>query len=80
MASKIRNPAQGERKHTIDTIIHSKAIEWENFSGCLAPSRHVLRETYRITKIRGKVFTIECKIMKAAKVFPLKSFAINGIH
>ena len=40
-----------------------------------------LRKTYRITystKIGGKIFAIECKIVKIAKVFPLESFAVYG--
>ena len=40
-----------------------------------------LRKTYRITystKIHGKIFGIECKIVKSTKVFPLESFAVCG--
>ena len=40
-----------------------------------------LRKTYRITystTICGKIFVIECKIVKTAIVFSLESFAIYG--
>ena len=40
-----------------------------------------LYETYRITysiKLHGKIFTIERKIAKFVKVFPLESFAVYG--
>ena len=57
-------------------------IHRENFRGCLKPISFVLRETYRITystKICGKIFAIESKIVKIAKVFPLESFPVYGI-
>ena len=73
--------------------VYAKIFEWENFCGwytnyhsrenfcsCLTLCHHVLRETYAIsysTKIHGKIFTIECKIVKTAKVFPFESFAIR---
>ena len=52
------------------STVYGKTFEWENFCGCLTPCCRVLHETYRIcysTKIRGKIFAIECKIMKTAK-------------
>ena len=59
--------------------VYGKTFEWENFCGQYAndhsrlPSAKsfVLRETYKITysaKIHGKIFTIECKIVKTAKI------------
>ena len=53
----------------------------ENIRGCLSPSCHVLDETYRITysiKLHRKIFAIERKIAKSAKVSPFESFAIYG--
>ena len=47
----------------------------ENFCGCTTASCCVLRESYRITystKIRGKIFAIECKTVKTTKVFHSK--------
>ena len=77
------------------STVYGKTFEWENFRGlyvndhsqenvrgCPSPSRHVLHETYRIIysiRLHGKVFTIEHKIAKSAKVFPLESFAVYGI-
>ena len=53
------------------------------FCGCLmtslAPRVKPIELTYS-TKIRGEIFTIECKIVKTAKVFPLESFAVYGIQ
>ena len=59
-------------------IDHSR----ETFCNCLAPCHRVLCETYGISylaKICVKIFAIECKIVKTAKVFPLEGFAVYGI-
>ena len=58
---------------------HSREI----LSSCQTQSCHVLHETYRITysiKIQQKIFTIECKITKNVKVFPLESFVVYDTH
>ena len=68
---------------SINTTANGKTFEWENFRGqyandhsqescrgCTTASRRILHEIYRITystKICGKIFAIECKIMKTAK-------------
>ena len=47
-------------------------------SPCHAVSYEIEGITYS-TKIRGKIFAIEWKIMKTTKVFPLESFAVYGM-
>ena len=62
---------------------HSQFVCWENVRGCLSPSCHAFYETYRITysiRLHGKIFAIEHKIMKSAKVFPLEGFVTYGTY
>ena len=47
-------------------------------SPCHAVSYEIEGITHS-TKICGIIFAIEWKIMKTAKVFPLKSFAVYGM-
>ena len=53
----------------------------KNFPDCLTPSLIASCEIYRITystKIRGKIFANECKIVKTTKAFSLKIFSAYG--
>ena len=63
--------------------LYANGHPWENVHGCLLSSCHILYETYRITysiRLHRKIFEIECKIAKSAKVFPFESFAVYGMY